>query len=219
MAIHPRHQKNDSLLQQLIRWIRLAFGTQKHVYKPPQILKEEVSETCRLLLLERDQPRAIRTWRSIPRYAEGYDLLISCDTLEALPLLGRGQTAPPPTDVSGAKSPVFRGHIFATHRISVLRISRFPGPSGRVSIKCLWMADLDLLGGIGLVANVGNRYAIAITDGAAKLLLKYEDQRLDWGDVFIKIIQHYMGLTHQPFPDEYKQYLSMFESSHPDFAN
>jgi hypothetical protein len=60
------------------------------------------------------------------------------------------------------------------------------------------MADLDLVGLSGLMK--GNLYANAVVDGAARLLLKYEDYRLDWTDIFGQIIEHYIGSHHQPYP-------------------
>jgi len=73
------------------------------------------------------------------------------------------------------------------------------------------MADLDLLGGPGMVLNTGNRYANAVVDGAAKLLLKYEYTRIDWNDVFLIIIEHYLGYRHEAFPESYGEYLKGFE--------
>ena len=81
----------------------------------------------------------------------------------------------------------------------------------------MWMADLDLLGGAGMALNMGNRYAIAVIDGAAKLLLKYPDYRLDWGEVFIEIIKHYMGDRSEPYPADYSNNLIDFEPPSPDF--
>ncbi len=152
--------------------------TDKKMTCPLRIHASERSPLCLLLLLGRDTPRAVRTWRGNCLYdgRQGMpltsDVLICCDHLYTLP----------------GDRPVRKAYAEATHRLTVFEVPRM-----RAEARVLWSCDLDL---VGQTLTVGHRYARRVTDQiAAKLLVDFYD-RIDWGETVDTALVSWLGPTY-----------------------
>lgn len=177
MAAVPKSGGIDRLFKQILVWIQSLVGHKKQKYQPPKILKEHSSTLTRLLLLERDTPRAIRTWRSIPKKSD-HDILITCDHLN---------------QVRGEK-PIEKQNPQSTHRLTIVKLSRIPGPNGSRKIVPLWSADYNWIDSRSGMADM-NRYAVVITDALAKQLLGSPDEEIDWAWEVQQYTKQYVGNT------------------------
>ena len=168
----------DRVFRQIIDWVQSVLGKKKQTYKPQKILLERSSSITRLLLIERDTPRAVRTWRSVPKTGE-HDILITCDHLFKLP---------------GEKIPPEKQNPRATHRLAIMKISRIPGPNGSRRISLLWSGDFPMVRS----GADQNRYAIAIADALAKQLLGIHDDEIVWDWEAQSYIKQYIGSVARP---------------------
>ncbi len=168
----------DRIFRQIIDWVQSVLGKKKKTYQPQKILLERTSSITRLLLIERDTPRAVRTWRSIPKTAD-HDILITCDHLFKLP---------------GEKTPPEKQNPHATHRLSVMKISRVLGANGSRRIVLLWSGDFNMVAS----GADQHRYAIVITDALAKQLLGISDEEIVWDWEAQSYIKQYVGSVARP---------------------
>ncbi|OLP17745.1 hypothetical protein BST81_15620 [Leptolyngbya sp. 'hensonii'] len=166
---------SNSIFKQIIQWLQQLLSPKKSKYQPQKILLEQSSSLTRLLLVERDTSRAVRTWRSIPKNGS-YDILITCDHLQKVP---------------GEKT-IEKANPMATHRFSVVKISRIPGSNGTRKITPLWSADFIWVGSGTADAN---RYAVVITDAIAKQMLGVPDSEIDWAWEAKSYTKQYVGNT------------------------
>ncbi len=170
----------DKVLRQILEWVQGLMGKKKVKYQPQKILKEQSSSLTRLMLIERDTPRAVRTWRSLPKNAD-HDILITCDHL---------------FKVAGEKQ-VEKQNPNATHRLTVLQMSRIPGPKGSKKVTPLWSGEVNMVGSVagGGGTNDPNRYAIVITDALARQLLGVPDDQIEWAWEVQNYAKQYVGTT------------------------
>lgn len=163
------HGKYRVWLGRLKRWALRLLGIRSSHRPTARILKSYDREHIRLLMLAVDyvdeQFERIAVWRGILRSAQQHDLLLTCDRFKRQR----------PQNVSGKKS--FRSaYPTATHRIAVLRVSRFL-VKGQVRTDCLFLADVDLMGVAGQIRGVDG-YAPVIMASMALQLLSRSPQEL-----------------------------------------
>lgn len=163
----------DRIFHQIIDWIQSILGKKKQKPATQKILLERTSSLTRLLLVERDTPRAVRTWRSVTKVGD-YDVLITCDHLFKLP---------------GEKTPPEKQNPHATHRLAVMKISRVLGSNGSRRIILLWSGDFNLVVG----GADQHRYAIVVTDALAKQLLGTPAEDIVWDWEAQSYIKQYIG--------------------------
>ncbi len=168
----------DRVFRQIVDWVQSILGKKKKKYQPQKILLERTRSLTRLLLVERDTPRAVRTWRSIPRNSE-HDILITCDHLFKLP---------------GEKVPPEKQNPQATHRFAVMKISRMLGTNGSRRISLLWSGDFNMVTG----GADQHRYAIVVTDALAKQLLGVSEDDIVWDWEAQSYIKQYVGSVARP---------------------
>lgn len=172
----PKRSSVDYLLKAIATWVRRLLGEQP-TQRAQIVLWTRQSPRCLLLCLQRDTPQAVATYRAnILHSAPGgqpqlFDVLIFLDTLEQLPGTERVQ----------------RFYAVATHRLTILEISRMNSKS-----RCLWMADLDM---VGSRVAAGNRYARRITEEVAGQLLLELYDRIDWDQVVDTSLKRWLGPT------------------------
>jgi hypothetical protein len=172
-----KRNKADNVFRQIVEWVQKLFGQKKQKYQPQRILKEHTSSLTRLLLLERDTSRAVRTWRSVPKNTD-YDVLLTCDHLYRVP----GEPA------------IEKQNPHATHRLVVIQMSRIPGPKGTKRVTPVWSGDFNFVGSSTGSADI-HRYAIVITDAIAKQLLGVPDEEIDWLWEVGTYAKQYVGTT------------------------
>jgi len=162
----------DRILIDILDWLRrsLYWRRARSVKKAPfEVLRTERADRGMLKLVERDTPRAVRTWvfTAYPRSIEGFtsrgdlrDIHICLDHL--YPLAGEG----------GRRYPQRW-----SHRVSILSASRYLSEDGSYETSTIFQRPYDLVGGRPEISR--DRWAIAITDQLANLVGKFGLQ-LEW---------------------------------------
>lgn len=164
----------DRIVIDILDWIKrsLFFRRGQKIRQPYEVLEEFKAERGWLKKVQRDTPRAVRTWVLVPfpREIEGYtkrseirEVHICLDHLFAL----EGQKAPP------------RSEWRLTHRIHVLSASRYLSPDGNFQAETIFVKNYDMLGTYGQTTG-RDRTAIAIIDQIAKIVGKFGWEKLEW---------------------------------------
>jgi hypothetical protein len=170
----------DRILVDILDWIRRSLWwrrRQRRLSKPYEILKSSRGKLGLLKLVERDTPRAVRTWVFTP-YRTGepkkdaliQDVHLCLDHLYPLD----GEKKGGDLDQKQFK---YRGLVL-THKVTFLKASHFLNKDGSYNGSTIFCEGYDFLG--SSPHQMRDRYAVPTLDDIAAQLKEFPPASFDW---------------------------------------
>lgn len=167
--------------KRLLRWLK-RFLPGRERQPLVKVVKSWQTNFGTLHRIDRGIAGAVATYRFLPNYRKGYDLLITTDQIRwsshnrSGKRTSSGEGSATPSWAIALSAP---SHPTPSHILALIEISRYPDPSTKsIRVKVRWAYFVDFIG--VRVYSHPDYWARIITAEIAQQLLLISEDEIDW---------------------------------------